>query len=158
MSDTLKGYDPDRLLRLSDDVTRIAKALAELSVSSVSRPAIDLRDSGDVSLEQVCAVIRRRQQRKRFFPPDLFLDPAWDMLLELLQAEKMQRRVSVSSVCLASGAPASTALRWLNGMEMQGLIIRRSDPSDGRRTFVELSASARSSIQAWFAEGFAEAA
>ena len=37
--------------------------------------------------ETVRAVIRARRLRARYFDAELFADPAWDMLLDLLQAE-----------------------------------------------------------------------
>src|SRR5207248_1300212 len=70
---------------------------------------------------------------------ELFADPAWDMLLDLLQAEIAQLRVPVSSLCIAAAVPATTALRWLKAMVAQGVFVRRADPHDGRRAFVELA-------------------
>jgi predicted transcriptional regulator len=63
----------------------------------------------------------------------LFADPAWDMLLDLLQAEIAQHRVPVSSLCIAAAVPATTALRWIKTMTDVGLFKRRADPHDGRR-------------------------
>jgi hypothetical protein len=59
------------------------------------------------------------------------------MLLDLLQAEIAQLRVPVSSLCIAAAVPATTALRWL-----KGIFLRRADPHDGRRVFVELAPQA----------------
>ena len=73
------------------------------------------------------------------FREELFADPAWDMLLDLLQAEIAQLRVPVSSLCIAAAVPATTALRWLKTMTDQGMFVRRADPHDGRRVFVELA-------------------
>jgi len=47
--------------------------------------------------------------RARYFRDELFADPAWDMLLDLLQAEIAQLRVPVSSLCIAASVPATTA-------------------------------------------------
>ena len=85
------------------------------------------------------SVIRARRLRARFFAEELFADPAWDMLLDLLQAEIAQLRVPVSSLCIAAAVPATTALRWLKTMTEQGIFVRRADPHDGRRVFVELA-------------------
>ena len=77
--------------------------------------------------------------RSRYFDEEMFADPAWDMLLDLLQAEIAQLRVPVSSLCIAAAVPATTALRWLKTMTRQGLFVRRADPHDGRRVVVELA-------------------
>ena len=97
-------------------------------------------------------VIRARRLRSRFFDEDLFADPAWDMLLDLLQAEIAQLRVPVSSLCIAAAVPATTALRWLKTMTDQGMFLRRADPHDGRRIFVELSPEASGAMRRYFAE------
>jgi DNA-binding MarR family transcriptional regulator len=97
-------------------------------------------------------VIRARRLRSRYFPEELFADPAWDMLLDLLQAEIAQLRVPVPSLCIAAAVPATTALRWLKAMVQQGLFVRRADPHDGRRVFVELAPDASRALRRYFAD------
>ena len=97
--------------------------------------------------------IRARRLRTRFFEEDLFADPAWDVLLDLLQAEIAELRVPVSSLCIAAAAvPATTALRWLTTMTDKGIFLRRADPHDGRRVFVELAPEASIAMRRYFAE------
>ena len=147
-----------RLRQLSDEVSRIAATLARLSVAPgaapVERPAraAPRGEAPNVSLELVRQVIRARRLRARFFDEELFADPAWDMLLDLLQAEIAQHRVPVSSLCIAASVPATTALRWIKTMTDNGLFKRRADPHDGRRIFVELSTSASEAMRRYFAE------
>ena len=74
------------------------------------------------------------------------------MLLDLFQAEIAQLRVPVSSLCIAAAVPATTALRWLKAMVEQGLFVRRADPHDGRRVFVELAPQASEAMRSYFAE------
>lgn len=107
-------------------------------------------------------LIRRRQARARFFDAGLFADPAWDMLLDLTAAAGEQVKVSVTSLCIASGVPATTALRWVRQMIDAGLLERCDDAHDKRRAFISLSAKAREAMARYFAEvglpGFAHAA
>ena len=105
-----------------------------------------------MSAEIVRGVIRARRLRSRYFADDLFADPAWDMLLDLLQAEIAQLRVPVSSLCIAAAVPATTALRWLKTMTDKGLFVRRADPHDGRRVFVELAPEASVALRRYFGE------
>lgn len=105
-----------------------------------------------MSAETVRAVIRARRLRARYFQDGLFADPAWDMLLDLLQAEIAQLRVPVSSLCIAAAVPATTALRWLKSMTNQGMFVRRADPHDGRRVFVELAPETSIALRRYFAE------
>jgi hypothetical protein len=156
ISDIASDQNAARLRQLSDEVSRIAATLARLSAGpAASAPPVEPVQRGEapeVSVETVRGVIRARRLRARFFPEDLFADPAWDMLLDLLQAEISQLRVPVSSLCIAAAVPATTALRWLKAMVSQGLFIRRADPHDGRRVFVELAPDASRALRRYFAE------
>lgn len=149
----------NRLLQSSEDVSRIAASLTQVSADLTSRPAEAAagREKIETTAEQIEAVIHRRRRRKAYFPQDLLWDPAWDMMLELLRCEVRQQRVIVSTLCGAAGVPATTALRWLKNLEERGLVLRHTDPLDGRRIFVELSDDASSRLRQWFADSFAEA-
>jgi len=155
-SDVASDRSAERLRQLSDEVSRIASTLARLSTgpAAVARPpqTAPVADIPQVSAEIVRSVIRARRLRARYFPEELFADPAWDMLLDLLQAEIAQLRVPVSSLCIAAAVPATTALRWLKTMVQQGLFVRRADPHDGRRVFVELAPQTSHALRRYFAE------
>jgi len=97
-------------------------------------------------------IIRQRQLRARFFDGDLFADPAWDMLLDLTAARAEGARVSVTSLCIASGVPPTTALRWIGQMVEAGLFTRACYDSDRRRGFIELSDRAVQAMAAYFRE------
>ena len=156
LSDIASDRSSERLRQLSDEVGRIASTLARLSAgpeaSARLAPIMPPGEVPQVASEQVRQVIRARRLRNRFFEEDLFADPAWDMLLDLLQAEIAQLRVPVSSLCIAAAVPATTALRWLKTMTDKGIFVRRADPHDGRRVFVELSRQASLAIRRYFAE------
>jgi DNA-binding MarR family transcriptional regulator len=156
LSDVAADKSADRLRQLSEEVSRIAATLARLSTGPAAAPrVIEPARHGDappVSAETVRSVIRARRLHSRYFPEELFADPAWDMLLDLLQAEIAHLRVPVSSLCIAAAVPATTALRWLKAMVGQGLFIRRADPHDGRRVFVELAPEASRALRGYFAE------
>lgn len=96
-------------------------------------------------------IIANRQARARFFDPALFGDPAWDMLLDLTAAHGEGARVSVTSLCIAAGVPATTALRWLTQMVESGIFVRIPDPSDRRRAFIALSEKALYAMAGYFA-------
>lgn len=81
----------------------------------------------------------RRRRNKIFRSDELFGEPAWDILLDLFIAAKERRRVSVTSACIGSAVPSTTALRWISILERQGLLTREADPGDARRVYVRLS-------------------
>jgi hypothetical protein len=97
-------------------------------------------------------IIRQRQRRAHFFDDDLFVDPAWNILLDLTIARAEHKRVSVSSACIASGAPMSTALRWIAELVKRGLLERTEDDIDRRRAFISLSDGAADAMARYFAE------
>ena len=95
-------------------------------------------------------IIRQRRMRSRYFPGELFVDPAWDMLLDLTAAAAEHSRISVTSLCLASGVPPTTALRWITQMEEAGLVEREGDSTDRRRAFIVLSDKTAASMARYF--------
>jgi DNA-binding MarR family transcriptional regulator len=80
-----------------------------------------------------------RRERHQFFNDDIFGEPAWDILLILYWAEMEQLRLTVSNVCDAACVPQTTALRWINKLELDGTILRAPHPYDGRVFRLSLS-------------------
>ena len=155
------------LLRLTEQVTNIAARLEQLSTGG---PAGEGGEAGPAKLDEgtdrlvrtarpplpdprlVRKIIRQRQLRARFFEGDLFADPAWDMLLDLTAARVEHVRVSVTSLCIASGVPPTTALRWIGQMTDAGLLQRVDDETDRRRAFITLTDKAADAMARYFAE------
>lgn len=157
------------LLRLTEQVGQIAERLERLDrpLPGFSGPGI----SGDTAFRfespgpgyrapcpplpdprLVRRIIARRQARARFFDRALFADPAWDILLDLAAARAEHARVSVTSLCIASGVPPTTALRWIGQMTEAGLLRRVEDDTDRRRVFVALTDGAAEAMARYFAE------
>ena len=133
-----------RLGALGAEATRIANALAQLAPGPTSPPPLDH--------DRLRAMIRARRLRDRFFPPDLFGEPAWDMLLDLAVASVEGRDVAVSSLCIAAAVPTTTALRWVRALCDAGLFERRDDPRDARRAFISLSEPATAAMARYLAQ------
>ncbi len=89
--------------------------------------------------ERIRRFMAFERERADAFGRDLVAAPVWDMLLELLDARLRGQGVSVSSLCIAANAPATTALRRIDDLVAAGLVRRRPDPTDRRRVFVELT-------------------
>jgi DNA-binding MarR family transcriptional regulator len=89
--------------------------------------------------ERIRRFMAFERERADAFGRDLVAAPVWDMLLELLDARLRGQCVSVSSLCIAANAPATTALRRIDDLVAAGLVRRRPDPTDRRRVFVELT-------------------
>lgn len=148
--------EEERLRRLTAEVGRIAHTLARISgetlVGERAAPPQPREGVPAPAAENVRAMVRARRLRAQFFDSELFADPAWDMLLDLYAARLDQHRVAVSSLCIASAVPATTALRWIKTLTDRGLFVRRADPTDGRRVFIELADVAANAMAAYFAE------
>lgn len=99
--------------------------------------------------EAVSQIICARRKRANLLGPQLFSDPAWDMLLALFQAELRQQSLATYELAKVTCVPATTALRWIDVLEREGLLRRRPDPLDARRIFVGLSARGSAAMQQW---------
>jgi len=171
----LSGEDRLALIRLTEQVQMLARKMEGLygrddtegvdrqdDGRSVRSPALSYMASETVTpLRAVRAphfpksalvreIIRQRHLRTQFFDAALFADPAWDILLDLTAAKAEGKQVSVSSLCIASGVPPTTALRWITQMTDTGLLERVQDRGDRRRAFIALSAKAAAAMAAYF--------
>ena len=155
LNDIDKGEATARLQQLSEEVGRIASVLAALSedetivAAAAAAIAPEEGDQPPLTAAQIRATIRARRLREQFFKRDLFADPAWDMLLDLMAARLEDRRVAVSSLCIAAAVPPTTALRWIKALCDQGLLVRVADPEDGRRVFIELADATAQRLEAY---------
>ncbi|MGB7656519.1 MAG: MarR family transcriptional regulator [Novosphingobium sp.] len=82
---------------------------------------------------------RDRRARAKHFNANLFSEPGWDILLDLFLAKIDGLQISVTSSCLATSCPPTTALRWVYILEEQGLIFRAADIKDQRRSWLTIS-------------------
>lgn len=128
---------------LSAEAQRIADALAHLAREAEGE------SEAQISAAMVRRLIRLRRDRDRHFPADLFGDPAWDMLLDLVAARMEGVDVAVSSLCVAAAVPTTTALRWVRSLSEAGIFVRRTDPGDARRAFITLSDQAHEAMIGW---------
>jgi DNA-binding MarR family transcriptional regulator len=166
------------LLRLTEQVSEIASRLDRLSAGlprdvgafRFESPVRDYRgetgSAGETAERKlmraprpplpdprlVRRIIRQRRMRDRHFDAGLFADPAWDILLDLTAARAEHTRVSVTSLCIASGVPPTTALRWIGQMVEAGLLERVEDEADRRRAFIALSDRTAEAMARYFAD------
>jgi hypothetical protein len=112
-------------------------------------PDYALDPAGPADLLLIRAVVRARRLRDEHFPDDLFADPAWDILLDLMAARLERKQVTVSSLCIAAAVPPTTALRWISVLTERGMVVRVADSADRRRAFVELSDATARALLTW---------
>jgi DNA-binding MarR family transcriptional regulator len=145
-----------RLLELSDEVSRIAGSLTQVSIGlrASLQQVFPYSSSNDphVLLNLVSRLIRARRKRASYIIPELLGEPAWDIPLDLLRAELAFERISVSSACGAAGVSPSTGLRWLNALEEHELILRQGDERDASGAFVVLSPDTSNALRRYVIE------
>ena len=83
-------------------------------------------------------------------------EPTWEMLLHLLVNREDGSAVSVPSLCLASGMPIKTALRWLSVLEEAGKVLLLPGPTGRHQYHVELTPAAADQLRrlliSWMAD------
>lgn len=157
LHDAAREREAERLRLLNEEVARFAEVLSQLTAA----PPVGLRDrtpgyrgepvaEPDPDPRAIRATIRARRLRDQHFAPELFADPAWDMLLDLYAARLEGRRVSVSSLCIAASVPPTTALRWIGTMHDAQLFGREPDPTDRRRAHITLTDRAAAAMRGYF--------
>jgi hypothetical protein len=157
------------LHRISDELAEFARTLSRMAdterQTGVSDKPVSFRPAPiggfqafptgapkahPIDAKAVRDIIKKRRLRERFFDAELFADPAWDILLDLKAAALESQSVSVSSLCIAAAVPPTTALRWITAMTESEMLVRRQDPDDARRVFIELSDETDAKLDDYF--------
>lgn len=113
------------------------------------------RETSEPTQEELVPLLRSfvgtNQQREEFLDPDLFSDPAWNILLDLASARLENKPVPVSSACVAARVPMSTALRHIRHLVADGYVKRWQDPSDRRRDLLMIEERGMKSVMDYLA-------
>jgi DNA-binding MarR family transcriptional regulator len=137
-----------RLLVLVEKVARERTCSPNEAIDLMAAAHLNEPSKTLVKLDKFVNGLRHlRLRRNKLLGANLFRDPAWDMLLELFVSEQNGKKISVSSLCLASGVPPTTALRHLQRLEAHHMIYREGDKSDDRRCWVRPTAKAMDGIE-----------
>jgi DNA-binding MarR family transcriptional regulator len=119
------------------DMAQGLAALADRLVGQNEAASTDVAEADCVAFLE--SQFRIRRLRGRHLPGLSLGEPAWDILLDLAVAQHWHRETSVTSLCIAADVPSTTALRWINSMTREGLIVRRACLRDGRRSFLAIA-------------------
>ena len=141
--------------RDTSDALRLINMLLNGPNSEHSAPANDINhDPPNLSVElsskaKARMLFEQRRARSRHFAPSMFSESAWNMLLALYAVEDSERRMTITGLAELSGAPLTTALRWLDYLEQERLIQRVSSPTDRRVMFVHCAPLGREKLDAY---------
>ena len=143
--DTLaEDFDWERLRSTSDAIAETADDLdrgdAFADVRTLPSAAL---------LAEARRLAAARRVRDQVFGRATFLNPAWNILVELFIAAEEGRNVTIKSACVAAGVPQSTALRHIAHLIEMRLPVRTQHPSDARSAYLKLTERGRSGMAAF---------
>jgi DNA-binding MarR family transcriptional regulator len=146
--------DTRLFVQLSRHDAQDAMRLLNILASSLAQDIHPMNDRA-AYVEAARRSLSRRKLRAAIFPETIFGEPAWEMLLELY-TRGGENEPDVEALAELSGAPATTALRWLDYLEEQQLIRRDVHPFNSQRPIVRLTEKARAVLDCYFAQVISE--
>jgi predicted transcriptional regulator len=154
--------DQERTITLSQQDVRAARRLLKLLLQEdPGSPDSQLlegsvRPVDDTSRSALIARAREefgnRRRRTTIFERPMFGEPAWEMLLALYILDVSGQRQTTGALMQFSGAPITTARRWLDYLVANGLALRSNHPTDQRVMFVGLTEKGRNALDLYYSE------
>ena len=92
-------------------------------------------------------LLKLQHNKSKYFDPAVLSGTSWEILLDLAEASLRGEPVPASSASATTLVPLTTALRHVNNLVEAGLVKRWTDPTDKRRTLLELEPDARFAMQ-----------
>ena len=138
---------PNRVKR-SDRSTKLSEVISKLHQANRELERIQYGEEGDKELTPIPkddlyniakTLLFVWNSRRSFLDQSLICDPGWLILLTLKVSELERTNIQVSTLCIDSGSPATTALRWIKLLQERSLIEIEPDAHDGRRKFARLT-------------------
>lgn len=128
------------------------RAAARLLALIVNEPGRSKQITRSAMIGRAQSTFANRRRRTRLFGSRIFGEPGWDILLTLYITEQISRRMTLNRLIAFSRVPMTTALRWLDRLEKDALILREEHPTDARSYFVSLSEQGRRALDEYFSE------
>ena len=137
--------DVDDATRL---LSRIAKSATPAGEGGSREPDAPAYDQERIILQATARqIFLLRRERLKKLNPAMFGEPAWDMLLALYFTAGAGPRQTISQLTKMSNAPATSALRWVQYLEKEQLVVREPHPNDRRVVFIELTEKAEDVLE-----------
>jgi len=144
------SFDEEDGLDCANLAAQLRRIATRLESQSGQNP-IPFRSSPDFRT-RVQGAIRAHRARASLLGAQQLSDPSWGMMLDLFAARLEKETRCIKSVCIASGAPSTTALRYLTELCNLELVQRFPDISDGRRTLVTLTEKGTAKMTRYFTD------
>lgn len=146
---------------MGNNIKRLQAGVPHLaaSLSSIESQIIALQDrttqlaGQSIPLDRARDHFKKQKSRERIFGrTTIFSDPAWNILVDLFIASEERKPITVSSACISSSVPTTTALRYLKLLEDDGHILRVEHRSNGRLSLLYLSEATNNQLRRYFAD------
>lgn len=129
---------------------RSLKSTFEQATGKDPQPAVPApRKPRQIDADLVRKLARAEAARASVIGGKIMGDPAWNILLDLLLASLEGRRVAVSSACIVTGVATTTALRLINRMTSNGVLVRMPDETDGRRDYLFIEPDVEAALKGY---------
>ena len=127
-------------------ITALTKRLAP-SVGRDLAPKCDAAPTGTELQSFIKMLLKFQHDKFKFFDPAVLSGPSWEILLDITEASLRGEAIPASAASATTLVPLSTALRHVNNLVDAGLVRRWIDPTDKRRTLLELEPHALVAMQ-----------
>lgn len=131
--------------------TRTESAMSQLLSRARGGPSAE--EAPDAAGEEMARAMEEERSRahirEKFFGAFRLGHAGWMLLLVLAEVQGSGNELTVKSAAYAAGIPLSSALRKIGELCEDGLLHRRSDPTDNRRSFVMLTDRATTLLGAY---------
>ena len=149
------GATESELREIAEGIARQVDQLLSITRRNTSRSVVaytleKIRAKAEVLSEAANREHRLRRMREAYIGIDHFGEPAWDLLLDLFANSVRSISIPTSAACLAAHCPPTTALRYIDMMVGEGIIVREPHPKDKRSILIRLSEEALVSVGSYF--------
>jgi hypothetical protein len=129
----------ENLARLADELADAARKYDEASSGEVTGGPV-LEDM--TPHEYFSSLLELRRTRERYFGSELFGEPAWDVMLELMLARIDARDVKASELRAFEGTPGAAARHYLEALLEARLVESFDNAENLTDSFLSLSSEA----------------
>ena len=131
-------------------------ASAELGMLMSAMSSTDTSICSDVGkqglLDMVRLAMARRIAKRSIFPPAVFRESCWDIMLICFVGEIENRHPCIKQIRNQLDESNTALLRRIDELEGTGLLKRHRDQVDGRRTTIRLTRDGIAAMTRFFAQ------
>lgn len=95
-------------------------------------------------------LLRLREAARSYFGTAVLPAPAWNLILALYTLDDPLDGCRIALLVKRASLPPTTALRWLQTLERNGLVILTPDQTDRRSTRARLTPEALKNLESCF--------